>query len=234
MKSLFSFLLLACAPFALAKEITTNNIHMADAPAWLTQNRVEKIIDHIQMVLEWDIRRIEVYWYKDQASFEKAHGLGPVAMAVSKKGDSTIHLGPKVDSANFDPVFGHELVHIISGQKYKEAIPKWLEEGLANYLAKLGKVDYKYLASRPLPADVRTLTHPYNAVSVDGIHYHYVASQALTEMIAKKCDLHQLLQLSVGKSKDCHQETSMECYLDTYCDIKDLNAEYKKWVSKHK
>jgi hypothetical protein len=223
---MIKLILTALLAGAHAAEIQTNNVHMAEAPKWLTRNHVEKIIDHIQMVLEWDIRRIEVYWYKDQASFEKAHSLGPMAMAVSRKNDNTIHLGPKVTAENFDTTFGHELVHIISSQKYKEAIPKWLEEGLANYLAKNGKVDYKWLASKPFPADVRSLTHPYDSASLDRIHYHYIASQALAEMIAKKCDLSNLLRLSVGMK--------MENYIETYCEIPDLNAAFKKWVNSHK
>lgn len=209
---------------ASAAEIQSNAVHMADAPSWVTRVRVEKITDHIQMVLEWDIHRIEVIWHKDQAEFERVHGLGPVAVAVSLKKDNTIHLGPKVTSANFDPLLTHELVHIISFQKYKEAIPKWLEEGLANYLAKNGKVNYKWLAGKPFPEDVRTLVHPYSGAE-DHIRYHYAASQALVEMIASKCDLTNLLRLSVGMK--------MDNYLETYCEIHDLNAEFHKWVKAH-
>lgn len=224
--TLFRLCLPAFVAFTLsahAKEIETNSVHMADAPEWLTRPRVEKVIDRIQMHLEWSIRKIETYWYADAASFSKAHSLGPLAMAVSKKSDNTIHMGPMVTSANFDAVFGHELVHIILGQKYKDAIPKWLEEGLANHLAKYGKVDYAWLKKQPFPEDVRTLTHPYSG-AVSRIHYHYIASQALAEMIAKKCDLANLLRLSV--------ERNMEDYLSTYCEIKDLNAEFKAWVKK--
>ncbi len=218
-------LLLFTAGTAFGDEIVTNSVHMASAPAWVKRTRVDKIIDHIQMLLEWDIRRIEVYWYKDAAAFEKAHTLGPAAMAVSRQSDNTIHLGPRVDSSNFDAVFGHELVHIISYQKYKGAIPAWLEEGLANHLAKQGKVDYKWLARKPFPADVRKLVHPFDAATYDEIRYHYVMSQALVEMIASKCDLANLLRLSVGRN--------MDDYLDTYCEIKDLNEAYRKWVKKH-
>lgn len=202
-------------------EIVTNSVHMADAPKWLSRVRVDKIINHIQMVLEWDIRKIEAVWYSDPEAFEKAQSLGPLALAVSRKGDNKILLGPKVTSANFDAVFGHELVHIISFQKYKDAIPKWLEEGLANYLAKAGKVDYSWLASQPLPADVRSLVHPSSGTPHQ-IRYNYLASQALVEMIASKCDLTNLLRLSVG--------TKMDGYLDTYCEIKDLNVAFKKWL----
>jgi hypothetical protein len=207
-----------------AKELKTNAIHMEDAPDWVTAGRLNKIVDHIQSLLEWDIRRIEVYWYDDQDKFEAIHHYGPTVLAISRKSDNTVHIGPRVNSENFDKVFGHELVHIISFQKYKEAIPAWLEEGLANYLSKQGTVDYKWLASQPTPDDVRTLLHPFLG-SVDHIRYHYMASQALTEMIASKCDLSNLLRLSVGRK--------MENYLETYCGIKDLTAEFKKWVKAH-
>jgi hypothetical protein len=86
-------------------EIQTNAVHMSNAPKWLKRTRVEKIIDHIQMELEWNIRRIEVTWYGDLASFDKAHTLGPLAMAVSRRNDGSVHLGPRVTSSNFDQVF---------------------------------------------------------------------------------------------------------------------------------
>lgn len=207
-----------------AVEIDTNAVHMNGAPVWLKRTRVEKVTDRIQTKLEWTIRKINVFWYTDEAEFQRAHNLGPLAMAVSRKSDNTIHLGPKVDDRNFDATFGHELVHIILSQKYKDAVPKWLEEGLANHLSHSEKVDYRWLAKQPFPEDVRKLVHPYSSASASGVHYHYVASQALIEMIAKKCDLAQLLQLSVGEK--------MENYLETYCDIKDLNAEFHKWVKK--
>lgn len=209
---------------AWGHELLTNATHHADAPKWVTKGRIDRIVDHIQMILEWDIHRAEVIWYTDQKKFEKVHDMGSTVLAFSRKSNNTIYVGPRVTEKNFDQVFGHELVHIISFQKYKEAIPKWLEEGLANYLSKMGKVDYKWLASKPFPDDVRSLTHPFNG-SDDHIRYHYVASQALTEMIAGKCDLRNLLRLSVG--------TKMDGYLDTYCNIKDINATFKKWVESH-
>lgn len=210
---------------ALAKEIETNSAKIVDAPEWLTRPRAEKVIDRIQTKLEWTIRKIEVRWYKNAADFQKAHDLGPLAMAVTRKDQNKIHLGPQVDEKNFDAVFGHELVHVILGQKYKDAVPKWLEEGLANHLANYGKVDYAWLKKRKLPDDVRTLGHPYRATSVDGVHLHYVASQALAEMLSKKCDLENLLRLSVGEK--------LENYLATYCEIPDLNKAFAKWVAGH-
>lgn len=208
---------------AQAKEINTNSVYMADAPEWLTRARAEKVIEHIQTALEWSIRKVQVHFYTDQKAFERAHGLGDAMIAASLRSDNSIHLGPKVTSENFDRVFGHELVHVISYQKYKGAIPAWLEEGLANYLAKNGKVDYKWLAKQPFPNDVRSFSHPARGRG-DEIHFHYVTSQALTEMIAAKCDLTNLLRLSV--------ERKMDDYLNTYCEIPDLNAAYRAWVKK--
>jgi hypothetical protein len=204
-----------------AKEIDTNSVIMKNAPDWMSRNRAEKIIDRMQMHLEWTIRKANVIWYTSVDEFIKAHSLGPNVVAVSRQRDNTIHLGPKVDNVNFDQIFGHELVHIIFFQKYKEAIPQWLEEGLANYYSKRGKVDYGWLAKKPFPPDVRQLTHPHRG-TVDDMHYHYQASHALAEMIAKKCDLPNLLRLSVGMK--------MDDYLKTYCEINDLNGEFKKWI----
>jgi hypothetical protein len=175
--------------------------------------------------MEWDIRRVQVYWYSDQRAFERMHGYGPTVLAISRKFDNSIHIGPRVKDSNFDGVFGHELVHIISFQKYKEAIPKWLEEGLANYLGHQGKVDYTYLYKHPLPNDVRDLVHPFDG-SEDHIRYHYMASQALAEMIASKCDISDLLRLSVGRK--------LENYLENHCGIQNINADYVKWIKSHK
>src|SRR5690606_11603914 len=124
------------------------------------------------------------------------HGLGGSVLALARKSSNSIHIGPRVTTENFDQVFGHELVHIISNQKYKGAIPKWLEEGLANHLSKKGKVDYKWLAAKPFPKDVTQLSHPFSGTD-DDTRYHYLASQALAEMIFSKCSMQTLLQLSV-------------------------------------
>lgn len=221
MKTLFS-LLMTLGGFAQAAEIDTNAVYMPNAPDWLKRTRVEKVIDRMQTQLEWTIRKVEVRWYYDEASFIKAQSLGKGVRAVTQKAKGLIHMGPSVNSQEFDSIFGHELVHVILGQKYKEAVPSWVEEGLANYLAKHDKVNYAWLAQQPFPSDVRQLSHPFTN-TVSGPRYHYQASQALAEMIAKKCDMANLLRLSVGQS--------MDTYLSTYCEIKDLNAEFKKWVA---
>ena len=187
MNTLLKLFLIGTSLFAA--ELQTNSTYSADVPTWVTKNRIDKTTDRIQSFMEWDIHRVTVEWYKDQPTFEKAHGLGSSqVMAVSRRSENKILVGPKVNADNFDRIFGHELVHVISYQKYKDAIPKWLEEGLANYVAKNGSVDYKWLKSQPLPKDVRELTHPFGG-SADSIRYHYEASQALAEMIAAKCDL---------------------------------------------
>jgi hypothetical protein len=203
-----------------AAQILTNNIHIASAPAWLTESRVDKVVSHIQETLEWDIRRIEVYFYTDQAAFQRMHGGGPWVEALFKHQDSTIHLGPNVTTGDFDAVFGHELVHVILYQKYKGAIPDWLEEGLANFLAQKGTVDYRWLAKQPFQ-DVTSLGHPFNH-QVDP-HYHYQASQAIAEMVNAKCDLHDLLQMAVG--------SSFQLYLANICGITDVNAAFRSWIA---
>jgi hypothetical protein len=215
----------ATANFSVAKEIFTNQIISSNAPDWLTNTRVEKVTDHIQSKLEWSIHRIKLYWYTTQADFNRVHNYGPLVYAITKheNGDSTIHIGPRVTDKNFDEFFGHELVHVIVFQKYKDAIPKWFEEGLANYLSKAHRVDYTWLIQHPFPKDVHDLAHPFNGTA-DDVNYRYKASQALAEMLDKKCDLENLIRLSVQRK--------MEDRIKTYCEMKDLNAAFRDWVTK--
>jgi len=224
---------------ASAREIKTNELEIASAPNWLTESRTQKVIDQIERLMEWDIRKIQVIWYQDQAAFESVHGFGPSVLAFARRSDNTVHVGPRVSAQNFDGIFGHELVHVIVYQKYKDAIPSWLDEGLANYAAQRINIDYAWLASQPY-RDIRELTHPFKPVkpaspadSVNTIsdaetglpmnaRYHYMASTALMQMLASHCDIHDLLQLSVGKK--------LETYVSTFCEIPDLNSAFKKWI----
>jgi len=210
---------LTFSPGLFSADIRTNQLTVHEAPAWATERRHQAATNKIQNALEWEIRRVHVYWYKDAAAFTKDLKLNFKVTAYFRRTDSTVHLGPDVTDKNFDAVFGHELVHVIFHQKYKGAIPSWLEEGLANYLAQREKVNYKWLSAQPR-VDVTTLSHP-NA-EIRGASFHYQTSTAVTEMIAKKCSLPDLLRLSVGKQ--------LTTYLKTYCEIPDLNAEFDRWL----
>jgi hypothetical protein len=235
--SVFSLaLVISGTRISQAVEIDSNAIHSAQAPAWLTSARLDQVVEKIQSRLEWDIRKVNLLWYGDQAEFFKVHRFEGNVLAFFRAQDNTVHLGPRVNDGNFNAVFGHELVHVILYQKYKGAVPKWLEEGLANYLSnhqppartKAGtsdlahwKVDYKWLASQG-ERDVLTLRHPFVGAVSGAARYHYQASQALMEMIASHCPVTDLLQLSVGKK--------LESFLSTLCGIEDINAEFRKWV----
>lgn len=219
----FFILLFSFSQLSQAKEILTNSSLFQNPPPWLTSTRINRIADHIQSKMEWSIRRTNVIWFTDEISFQNAHKLGPVPIAVTNKTINTIYLGPKVGEKNFDQVFGHELVHIISFQKYKESIPKWLEEGFANHLSKSTQVDYTWLKQQKIPQDARTLIHPLNG-SITDIKTHYVASQALVEMLANKCDLNNLMRMSVGRN--------METYIKNMCQINDLNKSFEDWILK--
>src|SRR5262249_35255273 len=141
--------------------------------------------------------------------------------AFYRRSDRTIHLGPAVKSGNFDRVFAHELVHVVFHQKYKGAIPQWLEEGLANHVSGEGIVDYRWLAKQPY-RDVTTLSPPFHGDTDPD--YDYAASTALVEMISKRCSLSDLLQLSVGKK--------LESYLATFCEIHNVNRDLWDWIAK--
>src|SRR4051812_30149174 len=104
---------------AWAGSIEINEISMTDAPAWLKPARLQRVVDQVQDKLEWDIRKVRVTWYRDQASFQRLHGYGETVLAFTRPGDQSIHIGPRVDSGSFDSVMGHELGHVIVRQKYR-------------------------------------------------------------------------------------------------------------------
>jgi hypothetical protein len=221
----FVFTSMLTSSEALAKDITTNEVIIDNAPEWLKQSRVERVTDRMQQKLEWTIRKIKVHYFSSDAEFQKSHSLGPNAIAVTtgRAGTVTMYLGPLVTNSEFDEVFAHELTHVIVLQKYKGSIPAWFEEGLANHYGGHPKVDYKWLSRQTPIADVKTLAHPMRG-SVNDIRYRYKASQALAEMLDKKCELENLIRLSVQRK--------MEDYIVTYCEIPDLNAAFKSWVAK--
>jgi hypothetical protein len=212
-----------------SEPISTNASHHQGAPSWIKATRIERVTQKIQSQLEWDIRRVQVQWYTSAEEFRRAHGFDESVLAFFRPKDQTIHIGPRVDTKNFDGVFGHELVHAVVYQKFKTAIPKWLEEGLANTIAKNAKADYTWLATQRIKS-FKELTHPFLAVSSQPgegalqARYHYAASTALMEMLSKKCQILDLLQMSVGKS--------VETYLDKLCGISNLDEEFKKWIKK--
>ncbi len=207
-----------CLP-SLGKELRTNQVIFHQAPDWLTEYKLQAVIDRVQSFLEWDLNKIEAFGYGDQGVFNSKHNLSFSVDAIFKKSDSTIHVAPNVDATLFERVFGHELVHAIFFQKHKQAIPIWLEEGLANHVSQHGPPDYHWLVNKSW-GDVTEMGHPNKGLLEPKLHY--TISTALIEMIESKCSLRDLLQLSVGKK--------MESYLTTYCDIKEINTSFRKWV----
>lgn len=205
------------------RRIETNAAVFTNAPAWVTERRATKVIRKVERFLEWDIRRVTVHWHLDQAEFEKLHGFGPSVLAFARPVNNTVHIGPRVDTKNFDGVFGHELGHVIIYQKYKDAVPKWLEEGLANAAARRRSLDYDWLARNidRLPKDVRTLHHPFRD-AINDSSMSYAVSTALVEMLARKCNLHDLLQLSMRRK--------LETYIGTFCEMPDINQALRDWI----
>lgn len=223
-----ALLLLLMSTVLNAAPITTNSVQFENPPSWLTRRILEKTTDRVEKKLEWAIRRVTVRYIANPADFKKAHGLATdsaQAVTFAKKGE--ILLGITVTSKNFDEVFAHELVHVILYQKFKGSIPAWLEEGLANWISGRRKVDYAFISSQGI-APIEHLTHPFANPFQEKQYsgrYHYEASTAMMEMLSKKCDMDDLIQLSMG--------SKLETYLKNSCEIPDLNAEFKKWIESH-
>jgi len=225
LKNAYAVLIMAVAfsgnVAAHAKTVETNQVRVYQAPAWLYPRQVAKSADKAEDFMEWSIKRVDAFYHQSESSFSDANPPGKLAIAFSRQSDQTIHLSPRVDRKNFSSILTHELVHITVYQKYKDSIPVWLNEGLANSVAKNGRVDYSVL-SRINRISVTSLGHPFSETGKVSVSDQYQVSTALMEMISKKCDIHDLLQMSVKKK--------LQDYLDNLCGIGDLNAEFWKWV----
>jgi len=219
--------------FALSTgSLTLNELRLNQNPYHVSRKQLVEVVRRVSKWLEWDIRQVEVFWHQNQAAFLRTHSLGPSVVAVTLKEKNQIHLGPKVNKENLPRILGHELVHVVLYQKYKSAIPIWLEEGLANFISGYGKVDYRKIQKEKMPIDIRKMGHPFitQVQAESGAQIssamQYQLSTALIEMLASRCDLHDLLQLSVGEN--------LERYLGTFCEISDLNIEFRAWIQKKK
>ena len=78
------------------------------------------------------------------------------------------------------------------------------------------------MSKQKLPDDITKMSHPFSNKAEVKSSVHYITSQAIVEMLDKKCDMENLLRLSVKRK--------MKDYIKTLCNIPDVNAEFKKWV----
>lgn len=222
MKALMCIAIMMGSPaFSAPNSFRTNCCDVSNAPKWLSNFKVGDIAAQMEREMGWSIRRVKVIFHDTDAEFNEAANLNFSANAFFSPSRQTIEFKPQKDLATFTPTFRHELSHVISNQKFKGAIPAWLEEGFANYLGSKRKVDYKWLATQSLP-DASGLEHPQSDAA--GSKMHYQLSTATVEMLAHRCNLKDLLMLTTG--------SKLTSYLETFCKIRDINAEVRAWVKK--
>lgn len=204
-----------------AASFKTNCCNVENAPEWLSSYTLSDIATEMESKLHWSIRRVKVVFHNTNQSFASASNLNFIAAAFFSPSRQAIEFSPQKDLAEFTPTFRHELVHVISNQKFKDSIPRWLEEGFANYIGSKRKVDYKWLAKQSLPK-ASQLSHP--STDDGGSKMHYQLSTATVEMIAGTCNFDDLLMLATG--------SKLTNYLETFCKIKDLDSSVAEWVVK--
>lgn len=216
--SLFALLLLDVNPVFGGGVVETNQIKITDAPDWVKLSQVQRTVDRVEHFLEWDIRSVQGLWVASEADFMKLHGMGPSVTAFTRKQNQTIYFGPQVNAQNFESIFAHELVHIVLAQKFKTAIPVWLDEGLANFVARKGAVQYDKILARGIPK-VQTLSHPFKSADPS---FQYMVSLAFMQMLNSRCKIQDLLQLALQKR--------LETYIQNTCGLEDMDAPFEKWV----
>jgi hypothetical protein len=220
MKRFFVGLLVAGSPvFASGQNFRTNCCDVTNAPKWLTNFKVSDIAAQMERDMGWSIRRVKVVFHDSSQSLQSAANLNFAAEAFFSPARQTVEFGPQKDMGSFIATFRHELAHVISNQKFKGAIPSWLEEGFANYLGSKRKVDYQWLAGQRLP-NANEMSHPSSDAT--GSKMHYQLSTATVEMIASRCNIKDLLMLTTG--------SKLTNYLETFCKIKDINTAVRDWV----
>lgn len=220
-RTLFYSLTFAFISSALSfsRNIEINQVTVFNAPNWLDTSQVQSVVDKIQETLEWDLRKVAVFYFSSSKQFNTQHQFKFPIDAFFKKSSQSIYLSPQVTPKNFKKIFSHELVHAIFYQKYRNAIPVWLEEGLANKLSGYPTPNYSWLTSQSWPS-VTTLGHVNDRQASSRTYYS--VSTGLIEMIQEKCNLKDLLKLTVG-SKLTH-------YLKTFCGITDIDQDFRTWV----
>ncbi len=202
-----------------AKDFQLNCCNVKNPPEWLNREDVRRVVDRVQDALDWDIRRVNVTFYPNQEGYDAMSKLSFRSAAFTQKSDQSIHIAPVADFATLEPTLGHELVHVIFIQKYKNGIPEWLVEGFANYIGTNRKVDYPWLAKQTF-VPVTSLSHP-NSGNVD-VKLHYQESFAAAAMIADRCRINDLFMLTAG--------SKMEKYFETFCKIKNIDSSVKEWI----
>ncbi len=205
--------------------IKTNQVTIDNPPSWLTAIAVQEVTDQVQKRLEWSIRRIKVKWYHGLPAFRKAHGFKKDILAFAERKSFKVHMGPAITPKNFKKVFAHELAHVVIFQKWKGRIPKWLDEGLANYAADYKQVDYNYLKKHK-QVNILKLTHPFSMQAPVSSRFHYMVSLAAVNFLASKCSIRELLNLAL--------RGSFEKYIKTFCNIPHFNKEFWNWVQAQK
>ena len=122
-------------------------------------------------------------------------------------------------------MYAHELAHAVVAQKYKTHLPKWLEEGLANWTADKNEVNWLELSKLFPRMDPREAAHPFLASEITQTQARYTVSLAALQFLKKKCpSFRELLNLSLNKD--------LESFMNSYCKIKDLKTDFWAYVDR--
>ncbi len=210
----------------LAAALITNSLEIQNPPNWLKTNAINRVAARIENKLEWSPKRISARFYATENAFVAAHGYpqSPI-LAFYRSSTKEIHFGPRVTVENIEKVLAHEMAHAVLAQKYSTRLPKWLEEGLANWAAKNDGVKWRVLAQSKNRLDPRSIHHPIKAADFTDTQLQYQVSMAFVHFLQRKCpSFRELLNLSL-KSK-------LEAFLPTYCGIHDAQKEFWAFVDR--
>jgi len=140
-------------------------------------------------------------------------------------------------------LLGHEIVHLVMHRFYTSAIPRWLDEGLAQYLSKDAHASYQrargYLSkphSEAIAAEefipVTTLLGYSSYPAADHIHLFYNESERLVRFLAET-DRPAFLKMVDALARHQPFETALsQHYSSHFTNVSDLETKFREYASK--
>ncbi len=177
---------------------------------------------------------------EDWRQFQALGKLEPWTGGIHSEGSLFIQRDPSYKfSGN---TLGHEIVHLVMHRFYTAGIPRWLDEGFAQYISKDAHASYQrargYLAKphteaiapqefMPLPV-LLAFTYPPS----DHVHTFYNESERLVRLLAET-DKPSFLKLLDALARHQPLETGLrEFYPTTFPTVSVLEQKFRDYASK--
>ncbi|MEP6809989.1 MAG: hypothetical protein ABI992_07080 [Chthoniobacterales bacterium] len=177
---------------------------------------------------------------EDWEQFQKVGGLEPWTGGIHSQG--SLFMPRSTSSRSSDNTLGHEITHLIMHRFYPDGIPRWLDEGFAQYTSKNSHASYQrargYLSkpqSQPVAmaalfrlSSLATMNYPTNAALVE---VFYDESERLVRFLVAT-DKPSFLAFLDALSRHQPFETALQrCYPGKFPNMAALEVRFREYAS---